>query len=223
MLLSLLNANDFGLIEGIVTDSLSSNSLPYANIFLSNTGMGSTSREDGKYIIKGIPPGSYELNISYIGYEQQKILININSNDRLIKNIKLVPQTVEAEAVLVTVQARGQKSAINQQLSSKSIMNAVSSARIQTLPDANAAESVGRLPGVSINRVGGEGTKVVIRGVAPKYNAITIEGIRLSSSEAGDRSTDLSIISSDMLEGIEVFKTVTADKDADALGGTVYF
>ena len=222
-LISLLNADDFGVIEGIVTDSLSSNPLSYANIFLSNTGMGSTSREDGKYIIKDIPPGSYELNISYIGYEQQKILISLNSNDRIIKNIKLVPQTVEAEAVLVTVQARGQKSAINQQLSSKSIMNAVSSARIQTLPDANAAESVGRLPGVSINRVGGEGTKVVIRGVAPKYNAITIEGIRLSSSEAGDRSTDLSIISSDMLEGIEVFKTVTADKDADALGGTVNF
>ena len=83
--------------------------------------------------------------------------------------------------------------------------------------------SVGRLPGVSVTRVGGEGTKVVIRGVAPKYNVITIDGIRLASSEAGDRSTDLSMISSSMLEGIEVFKTVTADKDADALGGTVNF
>ena len=46
-LISLLNADDFGVIEGIVTDSLSSNPLSYANIFLSNTGMGSTSREDG--------------------------------------------------------------------------------------------------------------------------------------------------------------------------------
>ena len=218
-----VDASDFGIIKGIITDSLSSNPLPYANIFLSNTSMGSTSDEDGEYVITDIPAGPYELTISYIGYQQQNISVNINGGDELIKNINLIPQTVQAEAVLVTVQAKGQKSAINQQLSSKSIMNAVSSARIEALPDANAAESVGRLPGVSVTRVGGEGTKVVIRGVAPKYNVITIDGIRLASSEAGDRSTDLSMISSSMLEGIEVFKTVTADKDADALGGTVNF
>lgn len=222
-LFCIVNANELGVIKGVVTDSLTSKPLPYTNVFLSNTSMGSTSGEGGKFLIMGISPGSYELNVSYIGYQQQFISIDINSDDVLIKNIKLVPQTIESEAVLVTVQAKGQRAAINQQLSSKSIVNVVSSSRIQALPDANAAESIGRLPGVSVSRVGGEGTKVIIRGIAPKYNAITLDGVRLASSEPGDRSTDLSMISSSMLDGIEVYKTLTADKDADALGGTVNF
>ena len=64
--------------------------------------------------------------------------------------------------------------AINKQLKAKSIKNIVSSDRIQELPDANAAETVARIPGVSIRREGGEGNKVVIRGLSPKYNKITV-------------------------------------------------
>jgi TonB-dependent receptor len=139
------------------------------------------------------------------------------------QDFKLVAVALEGETVVVTAQASGQNEAINQQLSALSIVNVVSSARIQELPDANAAESVGRLPGVSIVRNGGEGMSVVIRGLQPKYNAIQVDGIRMASSNPNDRSVDLSMISSNMLEGIEVSKAVTPDQDADVLGGTVNF
>jgi hypothetical protein len=62
---------------------------------------------------------------------------------------------------------------------------------------------------------------VVIRGLSPKYNAVTINGIRMASTDSDDRSTDLSMISQYMIEGIEVTKAATPDKDADVLGGTV--
>jgi len=78
------------------------------------------------------------------------------------------------------------------------------------LPDANAAEAVGRLSGVSVLRSGGEGNEVVVRGLQPKYNAIMIDGVRMSSSNSNDRSADLSMISPYSLEGIEVSKSVTA-------------
>ena len=87
-----VDASDFGIIKGIITDSLSSNPLPYANIFLSNTSMGSTSDEEGEYVITDIPAGPYELTISYIGYQQQNISVNINGGDELIKNINLIEQ-----------------------------------------------------------------------------------------------------------------------------------
>ncbi len=119
----------------------------------------------------------------------------------------------------------------------------VSAARIQELPDANAAESVSRLPGVSLIRTGGEGSRVVIRGLSPQYNRITIDGVELPAnvvsndpnehksefrasdqlSFAGDRATDLSMISSNMLGGIEVIKAITPDMDATVLGGVVNF
>ena len=72
------------------------------------------------------------------------------------RQFSLDPEALEGETVNVTVQAEGQKAAINQQLSSKSIVNVVSSARIQELPDANAAESIGRLPGVLLPGLGGK-------------------------------------------------------------------
>src|SRR5690606_21576390 len=53
------------------------------------------------------------------------------------------------------------------------------------------------------------------------YNAVTVNGVRLPSTDSHDRSVDLSLVSSNMLDGIEVMKAITADKDADALGGTV--
>lgn len=221
--LCVLSANEKSSVTGVIVDSITSKPLPYANVFLNGTSMGSTSGLKGEYVIDGIPPGSYDLSVSYIGYKTEKKLIELKSGDDLKQDINLYPEAIESEAIVVMVQAEGQNAAVNQQISSNSIVNVVSSARIQALPDANAAESIGRLPGVSVSRVGGEGTKVIIRGVAPKYNAITLDGIRLASSEAGDRSTDLSMISSSMLEGIEVFKTLTADKDADAIGGSVNF
>ena len=61
-------------------------------------------------------------------------------------------------------------------------------ARIQELPDANAAESVSRLPGVSLIRTGGEGAKVVIRGLSPQYNQVTIDGVELPSNVASSNN-----------------------------------
>ena len=93
--------------------------------------------------------------------------------------------TVSTDEIVVTAQASGQNAAINQQLSSDNIVNVVSSLRIRALPDANAAESIGRLPGVSLVRDGGQATQVVIRGISPEYNQITIAGVPIPSNESG--------------------------------------
>lgn len=131
--------------------------------------------------------------------------------------------TIQGKAIEVTAQAKGQMDAINKQLKAKSIKHIVSSDKIQELPDANAAEAVSRVPGVSIKREGGEGNKVVIRGLSPKYNKITVNGANLASTSSSNRSTDISMISQYMLDEIEVVKAGTPDLEADVLGGTVNF
>ena len=70
-------------------------------------------------------------------------------------------------------------------------------------------------------RSGGEADEVVIRGLAPKFNQILINGVQLTSSNPNDESVDMSMISSNMLEGMEVKKTVTPDMDASVIGGVV--
>jgi TonB-dependent receptor len=210
-------------IGGFVADSSSGEPLPGANVFLEGTGIGAATNLSGEFLIPNVPPGSYRLKIIYIGYAEYSTDIEIQPGQDLVRDFALTYTVLEGKVIIVTAQAEGQLSAINQQLSAKSIKNVVSSKQIQELPDANAAESLRRLPGINIIRVGGEGNQVVIRGLEPKFNAITIDGVRMASSDRDNRATDLSMISSTMLEGIEVSKTITADQDADVLGGTVNF
>ncbi|HEX3073632.1 MAG TPA: TonB-dependent receptor plug domain-containing protein, partial [Ignavibacteriales bacterium] len=184
---------------------------------------GAATDMDGNYKILNVPAGTYKIRASYIGYTGPDVDITVRDNARIEQNFELSPVGVEGKTVVVTAQASGQAQAINKQLTSDQIKNIVSAAKIQELPDANAAESVGRLPGVSLLRSGGEGTQVVIRGLEPKYSEIQIDGVKMGSANSWDRSSDLSMISPNMLDGIEVSKTVTADMDAAVFGGTVNF
>ena len=212
-----------GNIAGIVTDETDGSPLVGANIFISETAIGTATGIDGKYQINNIEPGKTLILYKYLGYKTDSIWVEIKANQTVTSNVILSPQVIQGQEILVTGQYQGQQAAINQQLNSNTIVNVVSKDKIQELPDANAAESVGRLPGISIERNAGEGTKVVVRGLAPKYNSITVNGERIPATDPENRSVDLSMISSDMLEGIEVFKALTPDKDGDAVGGTVNF
>jgi len=232
-----------GNIRGKVTDATTGEPLPGATVQLVGTSMGAATDLGGAYVINDVPPGTYTLKASYVGSKATTISVRLVDGEQKVEDIKLEAVGVTAKEVVVAAQASGQNAAINQQLSSSNVVDVVSAARIQELPDANAAESVGRLPGVSLVRSGGEATKVVIRGLEPKYNMVTVDGVEIpASTNSGpqntnnspsidnnggepfdDRGTDLRMISSSTLEGIEVYKTVTPDMDAAVLGGTVNF
>ncbi len=212
-----------GRIDGRATDVSTGDPLPGVTVQLKGTSLGAATGLDGHFFIANVPAGSYTLEASYVGYKTLTLRVQVKGGELLERNIKMEAVGVTAKEVVVTAQASGQNAAINQQLTSNNVVNVVSSARIQALPDANAAESVGRLPGISLVRSGGEATQVVIRGLQPQYNLITIDGVPVPPTDANDRGTDLSMISSNMLEGIQVFKTVTPDMDAAVLGGTVNF
>ena len=218
-----LSASMNAIIEGIVIDSETGEPLPGANVFIVGSSIGTATDSDGKYVILRLPPGFYKIRATYIGYEQQEKSIRVRLGQKVEVNFEMNHATVKGETVVVTAQAEGQLAAINQQRASYSIKNIVSAARIEELPEANAAEAVGRLPGISLQREGGEGNKVVIRGLAPKYNKIQIDGVDMTSTDSDDRSTDLSMISPYMLGGIEVTKSAMADQEADQLGGTINF
>ena len=236
------SAQSSGTVSGLIRDSQTGEPLPGANVMLAKTSLGASTDVDGKYAISDVPPGAYTLRATYVGYTEKQVSIQVNEGQTLKQDFRLVAVGIEGEEVVVTAQAAGQNKAINKQLSSMPVMNAVSAARIQEMPDANAAESVARLPGVSLIRTGGEGSQVVIRGLSPQYNQITIDGVEMPSdvnsrnnitggggaleatgSSIGDRGGDLSMISSSMLGGIEVTKAITPDMDATVIGGVVNF
>jgi TonB-dependent receptor len=217
----LLYGQHVGTITGTVVDATTREGLPAANVRIDGTALGTATDAEGRFRIPNIPPGSFTIIISYIGYETQRLPVSIAAGSTVNLLIRMKPSIIEGEEVVVTALLEGQQRAINQQLTSNTIVNVVSSDRIRELPDQNAAESLGRLPGISVERSGGEGQKVIVRGLSPKFNSITVNGERLPATEGNDRSVDLSAISPDVIAGIEVFKALTPDKDGDAVGGTV--
>ena len=236
-----------GTVKGIVKDAQTGDALPGANVLLVGTSLGAATDLDGRFTVVNVPPGSYEIRTTYVGYKSKTMHVEVNPGAMLNIEVKLSAVGIQGKEVVVTAQASGQNGAINQQLTSDRIENVVSAARIQELPDANAAESVGRLPGISLIREGGQATQVVIRGLAPQYNQVTIDGVQMpgnvtslsnaatiqsggagssdlaSAYSSGDRGVNLSMVSSSMLGGIEVTKAITPDMDAAVLGGVVNF
>ena len=212
-----------GKVRGKVTDETNGDVLPGSNLIFEEFSIGAAANFEGEYVIFAVPSGTHTLSVSYLGYERRIIELTIVENRTLELDITLKPLALEGDEVLVTAQASAQQQAINQQLTSKTIKNIVSKKQIQQLPEQNAAEAVGRLPGVSLERSGGEGSKVVIRGMAPKYSQIQIDGVTMGATGSGDRSMDMSMISPYMLEGIELTKSVMANQEATATGGIVNF
>ena len=213
---SLLNAQT-GSLKGHVFDKYTNEPLIGASVILEKTSLGSAVDRDGNYLIHSIPSGRYSVKVSYIGYISASKEINIVRDGTLEESFLLEPQALTGETVTVLAQARGQHEAINQQLSSSTITNIVSSEKIRELPDQSAAAAISRLPGISLMN----GDQVVIRGIQAKLNTVLINGIQLPSTDMNDRSTNLGFISSNMLSGIEVIKALTPDLDANAIGGIV--
>ncbi|MBN1300516.1 MAG: TonB-dependent receptor [Melioribacteraceae bacterium] len=204
-------------MRGTVLDITTEDPLFGANIIIQGTSLGAATNFDGNYVIRNIPVGQYTITVSYIGYGKVTTEVTISENRTLEQNFNLQSITIEGEAVVVTAQALGQKQAINQQLSSNTITNVVSSEKIRELPDADAATALSRLPGLSLMN----GDQVVIRGVQAKQNLVLVNGIQLPSTDVNTRATNLGFISANMLAGIEVVKVLTPDMDANAIGGIV--
>lgn len=224
-------------IKGRVYDKTTDKSLAAANIMIEGSSFGAAADLEGMYIITNVPPGKHTLVVSYIGYVTVKVELDIPEYGTLQRDFGLQPDVVKGKEVIVLAQGLGQIQAINQQLASDKISNVVSEARIQELPDFNAAQALARLPGVSTLESSGEANKVVIRGLAPQYNTISVEGVKLAStgssqigvsalgntsgSVSNDRSVDLSMVSPYMIKSMSVFKSLTPDMNANSIGGSV--
>lgn len=208
-------------IRGIVIDTTSIRPLVGANVFLVGTALGAATSLEGEYRIDAVPPGVYRLRVSYIGFQDVEIPVVVQAGKTLTVNIALQPEVIRGETVVVERQALGQAAAINKQITSHTIVNVISEEKIQELPDANAAEAIGRLPGVSLLRSGGEANKVILRGLDAKFTNVTVDGVKIPPTDETSRGVDLSTLSQSSLAGVELYKANTPDKDGDALAGTI--
>ncbi|MFC4095491.1 TonB-dependent receptor [Euzebyella saccharophila] len=210
-----------GNLTGTITDE-SGISVPGANVVISELKKGAISDFDGNFSLVDIPAGSYTVNISYLGYSDVDRQVTIEENKTVSVSIFITPKTMELDGVEVLGYGLGSQSrALNTQKNNMNITNVVSTDQIGKFPDANIGDAVKRIPGITMQVDQGEARNIIVRGLSPQLNSVTLNGSRIPSAEGDNRNVQMDLIPSDMIQTIEVNKAVTPDMDADAMGGSV--
>lgn len=206
---------------GRVTDSSNTVYFEGAKVTIKELDTSVISARDGSFRFTNLPEGEYTLVISYIGVPKVERKVFISADNNTPNNFVIGEQTDAIDNIIVYGQRAGQAGAINRQKNASNLISVVSADTIGQSPDQNAAEALQRLPGISIQRDQGEGRFVSIRGIDPNLNNVTINGVNVPSPESGVRSVAMDVIPSELVQSLEVSKTVTPDMDASAVGGSI--
>lgn len=208
------------IIKGKVQDGINKEALTGATISLSSVNNSTVADVNGEFLFY-VNPGQLQLKVRYLGYRDTLLSIAIKENEVQVINVNLSSQYANLSGVTVTGLMQGQAKALNQQKTADNIRNVISADQIGRFPDPNAAEALQRVPGVNIERDQGEGRYVFVRGMAPQFTNVQVNGEQIPSPEADVRYVALDAIPSDQLSSIEVSKTLLPDMDGDAIGGSV--
>ena len=211
-----------GAITGRVTDTAGI-SLYAASVRVVGTPFNAATEQSGAFRFSGIPAGSYLVRVTALGYSPESSQVAVEGGRTATVVARLHPAAILLSPVAINAQRMGEtkRAALNHQQSAANVVTVLSGDEIRALPNANAAEAAGRIPGVAIERDEGEGKFVQIRGTEPRLSNVTIDGSHVPGTEQGDRIPKLDDVPADVLAAIEVSKTLTADMDADAIGGSV--
>jgi len=208
-----------GTISGTVKDP-SGAVVQGAQIVLQPTGTSTSSDAQGTFSIHDLVPGTYTATVSYVGFGSYTSTIGITSGQTATLSVVLA-LSGNSQQVDVNANLTGDAAAINEQRTSENILNVETDAQIQSLPNANIADAVGRLPGVTLQRNEGEGQYVQIRGTEPRLSNTTIDGVVVPGPDPQVRQVDLDTIPADLVGSVAINKTLSANQDGDAIGGSV--
>lgn len=214
-----LSAQTAGSLGGRVTDASTGLALAGARVTLAGTELETYTGPAGDYSFASVPLASYSVEVNYVGYPSVARNVEVNGATRL--NVAFNAETLELDKLVIEGAAVGSARAINQQRAAATLTSIVAADEIGRFPDQNAAESLQRLPGVSLYRDQGEGRYVDLRGLNYIYTAVSLDGARIASPELGDRAIALDVLPAEAMSAIEVTKVPTPDMEADGLGGSV--
>ena len=187
--------------------------------------VGAFTDNEGHYEL-GVASGRIRLVISYIGYENFDTTFNVAVAERKIEiNAVLTDAFSELpETQVIGRRAVGQAQALRLQQSGLCTQTIIHSETFNKYPDVTLAETVSRMPGVSIIRDVSQGQLVQLRGLPERYTGVSLNGQRLPNIQPeDDQSGGLDIIQSNLVEEVRIIKSRTAELDGDAIAGMVDF
>ncbi|GAA3984949.1 TonB-dependent receptor [Mucilaginibacter dorajii] len=217
-----------GTIKGTVTDKKTGEPLVGATVSIHSktsgykisTGVGL----DGSFVFKNVPAGSYEIDARYVAFDKEDK--NIEVQDGVTTTVNLALKTKDNNLNEVTVTGHGDrtsdKAAQSAERRSPQILNAVSARTIEASPDITIANVTQRVSGVSVDRsANGEAQYAIIRGMDARYQYTLVNGVKIPSPDNKNRYVPLDIFPADIVDRLEVSKSLTANMEGDAIGGAI--
>lgn len=134
---------------------------------------------------------------------------------------QLHAQNDDVEEVIVTGVRSAELNAKEEERAKNIFSSVISQDDAGKFADQNVAESLQRLPGITLQKTEGEGQFVAVRGLGPGFVSVSMNGNELASSSSDTRAFALDAVPSDLLSSIEVFKSLTPDMDLNSIAGTV--
>jgi TonB-dependent receptor len=128
--------------------------------------------------------------------------------------------TTPADEIVVTGRRAADRAALENKKNSDAQVDQVRADDVGRLPDQNVAETLRRLPGISVANDQGEGRYLTVRGVSPDLLNVTLNGETAAAPEPTSRQVKLDDIPSGLIGAVTVVKTLTPDLDANAIAGS---
>jgi TonB-dependent receptor len=209
-----------GTITGTVTDK-DQDVLPSAPVKLEPGNISIKTNGQGGFYLAEVSPGAYTVSITYVGFSPSTTNVTVTAGQVSTVNVVMQIAAQNQEVVVTAGRSYGEAEAVNEIRAADNVLNILPAPVITSLPNANIADAVGRLPGVTLERDEGEGKYVQVRGTAPNLSNLTIDGMVVPSPEGGVRQVKLDTIPVGLIESVQINKTLQANMDADAIGGSV--
>jgi hypothetical protein len=209
-----------GTITGSATDA-DHDVLPGALATVDPGNLTATTNGQGQFTFTNVTPGTYTVTVNYLGFSPFTASVTVTAGQVAHVDAVLTVATQNQQVVVSAGRSYGEAEAINETRALDTLVNILPAAVITSLPNANVADAIGRLPGVTLERDEGEGKYVQIRGTEPRLSNLTIDGVVVPSPEGLVRQVKLDTIPADLIESVQIFKTLLPNLDADAIGGSV--
>jgi iron complex outermembrane receptor protein len=136
----------------------------------------------------------------------------------------VIAQEAAAEEEMEVIQVSGLISSLKRSFSDKKesliVSDGIAAEDLGKFPDTNVAESLQRITGVAIDRSGGEGQLISVRGFGPQFNLVTVNGRQMASERAG-REFSFDTLASELIAGADVYKTSNAANQEGGIGATI--
>src|SRR6267143_4012298 len=208
-----------GIVTGVVKDTAQS-VLQGARIELQPNGGSVISNGQGQFTFTDLAPGEYTLTISYVGFAPFSTTLTIAAG-QLARADAILQVGNQTEVVTVKGDRQfGELEALNIERTADNIVQVLPSEIITSLPNTNIADAVGRLPSVSLERDEGEGKYIQIRGTEPRLTNLNLDGVHVPSPESV-RQVKLDAIPADLVDSVDINKTLSPSQEGDAIGGSV--